>query len=249
MPVGFAPLPEEVSSHPDAATWLPVLVAGVESNGRWYVRCPHCGRPNHHGAEPGFRSSHCHCEGIQQRQIDGYVMAPPGATLAPYPDRCRSCRHLHTPVDLDPTECGRGIIARYTCDDLRWWYRRWRDRPYGPTEIDEPEVHVAVAGRRCALYRHFDDVGVLLYVGISERPVHRGRTHAETAAWVQYAARMEADWLPDRTAAETAEKLVIQSERPVFNKVHAPGDMQQRITRYLEMRASRAQQGGGNGAL
>lgn len=249
---GAAALPEEVSGHPEASTWLPVLIATVEPGNRWCVRCPHCWRPNSHSAEPGFRASHCHCDGIRARDIDGYIIAPPGAEYAPYPDHCSECLRsgrpmqavIYTPVGLEATEDARGLLADYVCDRHHRWSTRWRDPPRGREPDPTVLRRVAPGARKCALYRHFDDVGVLLYIGISERPVHRGRTHAEMAVWVSYASRMEAEWLPDRAAAEAAEKLAIQTERPVFNRTHAPGDLRQRISRYLEARADRIQRGG-----
>jgi hypothetical protein len=94
---------------------------------------------------------------------------------------------------------------------------------------------VTAAGeRRCALYRHYDAAGVLLYVGISENPVDRGRGHARYSEWVRYAARIEAEWLDSRAAAERAERLAIRSERPVFNIAHAVGDVDARIRSYLQ---------------
>lgn len=93
--------------------------------------------------------------------------------------------------------------------------------------------------KRCALYRHFDRNDVLLYVGIADDPINRGRQHARAAAWAPFAARMTAEWLPCRAAAEVAERELIRHERPVYNRLGADGDADERIANYLRERAAR----------
>lgn len=240
------PLPHEVSTHPEASQWLPVLVADVE-HGRWVVRCPDCGRPNDHGPEVGFRASHCWCEGMRTRRFfNGYVIAPPGAEHAPYPDHCARCRdkkgtigYIYTPVDLHPAERNRGLVAGYICDDSHGWETWWADVARGRFPDPEPINRGGrPLGGRCALYRHFDATGVLLYVGISERPGRRTGKHAESSDWVAFAARMEAEWLDSRELAVAREKEAIRSERPVFNRAHAVGNPDERIAHYLAQRGS-----------
>ncbi len=72
--------------------------------------------------------------------------------------------------------------------------------------------------RRCALYRHFDGAGVLLYIGISEAIVGRGKQHAATAEWARFVATTAGEWHPSRTAALAAERAAIKAERPLFNR-------------------------------
>jgi hypothetical protein len=242
-PVIYALMPDEVSSHPEAETWLPVLVAYVETADRWTVRCPECGRPNSHTPEPGFRNAQCHCEGMRERrQISGYVIAPPGAQLAPYPDHCSRCRrergrvgYIYTPVDLRASDSGRGLIAGYICDSHHGWETGWGDSP-------RPERAAVIksspgGGRRCVLYRHYDSTGVLLYVGISERPGRRTGKHAEESGWVPFAVRMDAQWFDNRATATAMEKQAIRAERPVFNRQHAVGDPERRIAAYIASRS------------
>jgi hypothetical protein len=224
-------------SDPEVA----VLVAVVDRDDpeNWVVVCPVCGRRNTHGAELGYRCSHCHC-------TDGYIMAPPGAQEAPYESVCRACRdyfvyvdedpkHLrprrlafYRPLDLTASDDGVAVMGQYRCDWAHEWQCRWTDKP-----TPEPLPPVG-PGTRCALYRHYDDDGVLLYVGISDRPVQRGKSHARHASWVQFAARIDAIWLANRTAAEEAEVTAIRVEQPVFNVANALGDVEARISAYLD---------------
>ena len=95
---------------------------------------------------------------------------------------------------------------------------------------------VRVEQRRCALYRHFDEREVLLYVGISDTPVDRTNSHARTSEWVQYADRAEVQWLPSRASAEASERYAIENEDPIFNRQYAAGDVDQRIADYLHER-------------
>jgi len=176
--------------------------------------------------------------------MNGYVIAPPAATLAPYPDHCTTCRNRHgrsyiyTPVDLRASESGNGVTAGYTCDRSHGWETWWGDRPYGPEIAENSRQSHSSGQRRCALYRHYDDRGVLLYVGISENPTKRGQNHAASSEWVPYACRMEAVWLTDRPTAEAAERAAIQRERPIFNRAHALDDARQRIAAYRAARSA-----------
>jgi hypothetical protein len=227
--------------HPDADSWLPVVEARVNPDGSWEVRCPDCARPNNHGPLIGFRVSHCHCEGMRlNRQIDGYVIAPPGAELMPYPDHCRDCRDLfvYTPVDLLPSATGRGLLGVYTCDRSHGWECWWGDNPLGIAATAPAPLQRDA--RKCALYRHYDEDGVLLYIGISYDLVARGRQHAKEAAWIEYAVRVEAEWLPSRDAAEAAERRAIQIEQPVFNFTYSLLPPEDLVAAYLAKRRKAA---------
>lgn len=91
--------------------------------------------------------------------------------------------------------------------------------------------------KRCALYRHFDADDLLLYLGISDNPVQRGKDHARDSDWVKYAVRAEVVWYRNRAAAERAEKIGIIAERPIFNRQHNdyPGAGERRKA-YIEQR-------------
>jgi predicted GIY-YIG superfamily endonuclease len=93
--------------------------------------------------------------------------------------------------------------------------------------------------KRCALYRHFDEDDVLLYVGISDNPTRRGTQHASGSEWAKFAMRATVEWLPCRSAAEAAELEIIETEGPVYNRAGATGDVEARIAHYLEQRGKR----------
>jgi len=71
-----------------------------------------------------------------------------------------------------------------------------------------------------SLYRYFDRVGLLIYVGITKRGHQRNTEHNMRAEWWPYAARQEVEHLPTRTAALRREAELIRQFRPPFNKQH-----------------------------
>lgn len=88
----------------------------------------------------------------------------------------------------------------------------------------------------CALYRHFDDLGTLLYVGISQDPHVRTAGHVAGSEWVQFARRGSVDWFPTTEAALVAEAFAIRTEGPVFNRIHAVNNRADRIAAYYDLR-------------
>lgn len=99
----------------------------------------------------------------------------------------------------------------------------------------------AVDQRRCALYRHFDEHDVLLYVGITEALGDRTNSgHARSSDWVQFAVRAEAEWLDSRTAASRAEREAVKGEKPIFNRQYADWDVDRCIKDYLHGRELQA---------
>lgn len=87
--------------------------------------------------------------------------------------------------------------------------------------------------RKCALYRHYDADGNLLYVGITINPGRRGKDHAKSSAWVEFAAREESVWFDSEEDAKAAERDAISNEAPLFNRVHAGGKRDERLLSYL----------------
>ena len=73
----------------------------------------------------------------------------------------------------------------------------------------------------CALYRHFDSAGTLLYVGISRDPIKRWSQHTRQSLWVQsgFVARVETAWYRDEKTARMFETAAIADEGPIFNKL------------------------------
>jgi hypothetical protein len=93
------------------------------------------------------------------------------------------------------------------------------------TETGELAESVPVAtqvvhdSRQCALYRHFDADGVLLYVGISYDPYVRYTSgHEVFSAWSRFSSEFRVEWLPDREEARAAEVQAIKEEKPLFNQ-------------------------------
>lgn len=85
-----------------------------------------------------------------------------------------------------------------------------------------------------ALYRHFDEDGVLLYVGITNKPDTRRRAHQKRAVWAEFAdqTREEVKWYSTRQAALEAETEAIETEKPLFNRLGATGRYEETV-RYL----------------
>jgi len=88
--------------------------------------------------------------------------------------------------------------------------------------------------RPCALYRHYDANGVLLYIGITYQQSLRDAGHRAMSAWVALAHRSESQWFPARADALAAEVTAIQVEVPIFNREHVLDGRERRVLDYLE---------------
>lgn len=73
---------------------------------------------------------------------------------------------------------------------------------------------------RTALYRHFDAVGAVLYIGIATHPEKRAAQHRIESAWASKSHRVELEWFDTRREAMAAERAAIQAESPPFNVLH-----------------------------
>lgn len=71
---------------------------------------------------------------------------------------------------------------------------------------------------RTALYELHDDAGVLLYVGISNRPRVRFAKHAHDKVWWPEVATWTVTWHETRDGAALAEVTAIRTKRPRHNK-------------------------------
>ena len=78
------------------------------------------------------------------------------------------------------------------------------------------------------LYRHFDDEGNLLYVGISLSAIYRLKQH-RNSHWSDKIARVDITHYQSRAEAMRAEILAIESEMPLYNIVRStmPQDARQ----------------------
>jgi hypothetical protein len=69
----------------------------------------------------------------------------------------------------------------------------------------------AKEGVPTALYRHFDDEGRLLYVGISLSPTYRLSQHRVSSSWFVRISRISVEWFHNRdTALEALQAGQIQ---------------------------------------
>ena len=68
------------------------------------------------------------------------------------------------------------------------------------------------------LYRHFDETGALLYVGISLSAITRLRQHRDRSVWFSQIKSITITQFETRADAKIAEKAAIQTEHPVYNK-------------------------------
>ena len=69
------------------------------------------------------------------------------------------------------------------------------------------------------LYRHFDQEGCLLYIGVSISALHRFVQH-RAAEWFLRIKRVEIESFATREEALLAESAAIKSEKPLFNIAH-----------------------------
>lgn len=70
----------------------------------------------------------------------------------------------------------------------------------------------------CILYRHYDQDGTLLYVGITSNVKRRMEGHRRSATWIERIDHIETEVFPTRRDALAAERQAINSEGPLFNK-------------------------------
>lgn len=89
-----------------------------------------------------------------------------------------------------------------------------------PAAHDTPEAHRDV---RTSVYRYYDRLGVLLYVGITSRGATRNGEHNATKSWWKYVNNQQVEHYPTRDAAVHRERELIREFRPPFNVQHNPG--------------------------
>lgn len=72
---------------------------------------------------------------------------------------------------------------------------------------------------RTALYRHYNEMGELLYVGISLSAINRLSQH-KTSGWFIEIAKVDIEQFETRMLALNAEETAIKKEKPKYNKIH-----------------------------
>lgn len=78
------------------------------------------------------------------------------------------------------------------------------------------------------LYRYFDAIGRLLYVGVTRTPQNRASAHRSWSPWIGEAVRIEYERYPE-WFAYAQEKLAVELDAPKYNVVGAPIETQRRL--------------------
>lgn len=69
----------------------------------------------------------------------------------------------------------------------------------------------------CCVYIHMSESGEVLYVGATNDPLSRTRTHQSTAEWFPMVRHIEVLHFPHREAALQHERAIIMELKPRFN--------------------------------
>ena len=73
---------------------------------------------------------------------------------------------------------------------------------------------------RTDLYRHFDEEGRLLYVGVSFGTIARLQQHRVHSHWYGQIRKVTVQKFASRVAAHKAERRAIAEEKPLYNIAH-----------------------------
>lgn len=68
------------------------------------------------------------------------------------------------------------------------------------------------------VYRHYDQKGSLLYVGMTSNLGARNMKHKNRSHWFTEIANIRLEWFSDKREAKEAEASAICSENPIHNK-------------------------------
>ena len=79
------------------------------------------------------------------------------------------------------------------------------------------------------VYRHYDDAGALLYVGMSMRPDRRTKDHRRSAAWWPQLATIKLEHYQSEIEAQLAEQDAIRAEAPRHNAAKLLEDAVERM--------------------
>lgn len=85
---------------------------------------------------------------------------------------------------------------------------------------DDPETWAVEVDREwpVVVYRFYDAEPLLLYVGISNSPTSRFKSHSRKAPWWPDIARVRIVWCSSRKQALREEARVIRTEGPIWNQ-------------------------------
>lgn len=74
-----------------------------------------------------------------------------------------------------------------------------------------------------ALYRHYDESGALLYVGISCDLTRRTRSHAKFSPWFEQVHRTTVEYFGGVVDALRSEEIAVRTESPRHNVMFSRG--------------------------
>ncbi len=98
--------------------------------------------------------------------------------------------------------------------------------------------HLSADAKPNAVYRYFDHLGRLVFVGIAIRHGrHHGQVDPQRPEWLQYAERYDIEVCRDRDAAFRCKREMVEEFRPPFNKVYN-ANWQEIRSAYLSLRAA-----------
>jgi hypothetical protein len=144
-------------------------------------------------------------------------------------DKIRRAGYLTDRIITHPeTGWPAGILA----DPAAPWTPEPPQEEWDPSSPPAPRAAVPTC-----LYRHFDEDGKLLYVGITHNSRSREEDHERSALWYGLSRRRTEVWHPSRADAEAAEIQAIKKQQPLFNVDHNEGEQaRRRVRTYLEGR-------------
>lgn len=138
-----------------------------------------------------------------------------------------------------PTATGTALVAAGLAGLIGFWSNNWtagavaaalycllgvltlsievRTPPPPPPHAIDPAAPETVA-----LYRLFNDVGALLYIGISDTPKRRFQEHKSDKPWASQIDHWTVEWYLDRPRAAAAELQAIVREVPAYNSAGMP---------------------------
>jgi hypothetical protein len=101
-------------------------------------------------------------------------------------------------------------------------------------ELCEPQAETSAVSNPTALYRYYDELDNLLYIGISYGLSGRVSSHIGGSSWMEFAVRSTITRYPSRAEAAEAEEAAIKAEHPLFNHTHNNSPQaRQRLVEYL----------------
>lgn len=98
-----------------------------------------------------------------------------------------------------------------------WEAKKARENPL-PSTLHHPVGYMELLKTPTILYRHFDEEGTLLYVGITARFARRTASHKRASEWGKLIHNITVEEFEDRRSAMDAEWRIIREERPKYNR-------------------------------